>query len=223
MASWCSQPGSMRWWVVARRCIKAASAGLGGSPWLCRSLRQVWFAGGGRRLRACLAPGLRFTYITPPILAALHGCSPLPFLRTSAPQVLTRFLVLGVHIFVPVAAVCCAVREWAQPFDACRPSCCVQGAARCPFCPPPSLSTPGNPALPAASSPPAAPPPHPPHHPHPPPPCPHPPSAINRSLLRAVIPLCMTGTVVDNAQFASTEEIMRYTLSNIQQGSSKLW
>lgn len=61
--------------------------------------------------------------------------------------VLTRFLVLGVHIFVPVAAVCCAV----------------------------------------------------------------------------LIPLCMTGTVVDNAQFASTEEIMRYTLSNIQQGSSKLW
>ncbi|KAL4419727.1 hypothetical protein ABPG75_006825 [Micractinium tetrahymenae] len=61
--------------------------------------------------------------------------------------VLTRFLVLGVHIFVPVAAVCCAV----------------------------------------------------------------------------LIPLCMTGTVVDNAQFASTEEIMRYTLSNIQPGSSKLW
>lgn len=41
--------------------------------------------------------------------------------------------------------------------------------------------------------------------------------------LRAVIPLCMTGTVVDNAQYASTEEIMRYTLSNIQPGSSKLW
>lgn len=61
--------------------------------------------------------------------------------------VLTRFLVLGVHIFVPVAALCCAV----------------------------------------------------------------------------LIPLCMTGTVVDNAQYASTEEIMRYTLSNIQPGSSKLW
>ncbi|KAL4437833.1 hypothetical protein ABPG77_005745 [Micractinium sp. CCAP 211/92] len=61
--------------------------------------------------------------------------------------VLTRFLVLGVHIFVPVAALSCAV----------------------------------------------------------------------------LIPLCMTGTVVDNAQYASTESIMRYTLSNIQPGSSKLW
>ena len=39
----------------------------------------------------------------------------------------------------------------------------------------------------------------------------------------AVIPLCMTGTAVENAQYIGTASIMRYTLSNVEQGSTKLW
>ena len=39
----------------------------------------------------------------------------------------------------------------------------------------------------------------------------------------AIIPLAMTGTVVDNAQYANVAATMRYTLSNIEQGSGKLW
>ena len=38
-----------------------------------------------------------------------------------------------------------------------------------------------------------------------------------------IIPLAMTGTVVDNAQYANVAATMRYTLSNIEQGSGKLW
>jgi len=39
----------------------------------------------------------------------------------------------------------------------------------------------------------------------------------------AVIPLVMTGNVVNTAQYASTASIMKYTLANVQQGSGKLW
>lgn len=60
---------------------------------------------------------------------------------------LTRFLMLGVHIFVPLAVICCAV----------------------------------------------------------------------------VIPLCMTGIVVDTDEYANVASIMRFTLSNIEEGSTKLW
>ena len=40
----------------------------------------------------------------------------------------------------------------------------------------------------------------------------------------AVIPLVMTGTAVDNnAEYANTASIMRYTLANVESGSIKLW
>ena len=39
----------------------------------------------------------------------------------------------------------------------------------------------------------------------------------------AVIPLAVTGTVVDSPQYANVADIMRLTLSNIEAGSIKLW
>ena len=38
-----------------------------------------------------------------------------------------------------------------------------------------------------------------------------------------ILPLAMTGTVVDDPQYANVAALMRYTLSNLEAGSIKLW
>jgi hypothetical protein len=39
-----------------------------------------------------------------------------------------------------------------------------------------------------------------------------------------VIPLTRTGTAVEqNSEYANTASLMRYTLSNVEEGSIKLW
>lgn len=64
-------------------------------------------------LACCCASCARF--------AAPHSSLPASLCPPYA-QVLTRFLVLGVHIFVPVAALCCAVRESSS---VCRLTACL--------------------------------------------------------------------------------------------------
>lgn len=127
-------------------------------------------------------------------------------------QMLVRFTEMGVQIFLPICALCCAARKSpARPRDGCNPLHQLIG--------PRSGVSAGQSWQPRKSALALA-------HlaqelcrfiPPPVPPCP-----THRS--PAVIPLFMSGDAVDsNAGSANVASLMRYTLSNIQEGSSKLW